>query len=340
MSIPTDSSNVKGRCETGHYCPEGSAALTPCPVGTYNDARSSTSEQDCLACPPGYYCNVAGKTWAQLSAMGSPNFGTCTAGYVCSSASTIANPTDDIVGKICPVGHYCPAGTVTEIECPSGSYSPNQGAATCTTCPAGQYCPSPGMSSTITCSAGRYCPSGSVTETWCPYGTYNVNTGSTGSGACTACDATYYCDEEGMAALKTSKQCAAGYICVGRATHAYPPAITATTSINRKCPPGYTCNVGSSVVGAACAAGTYENSYASSACKSCPPGYYCATTGLTAPTGDCSAGYTCFEAATTPNPTDGTKGAVCPIGSYCLAGSAKSFICHDGTKTTATTQSS
>ena len=52
---PSDVSNTKGRCETGHYCPEGSSSLTQCPAGTYNDARATTSAQDCLACPAGYY---------------------------------------------------------------------------------------------------------------------------------------------------------------------------------------------------------------------------------------------------------------------------------------------
>jgi hypothetical protein len=44
----------------------------------------------------------------------------------------------------------------------------------------------------------------------------------------------------------------------------------------------------------------------------------------------------CYEGATSSNPTDGIKGDICPIGSYCTAGSAKSIGCADGKKTTST----
>lgn len=281
---PSDISNVRGRCETGNYCPEGSGSLSQCPAGTYNDARASTSESDCLECPPGYYCNSPGKTWSELTGLSSTYFGQCTAGYVCSGGSTTPTPTDNIVGKICPVGSYCPTGTVTEIECTTGYYSPNTGASSCTICPAGTYCDAPGMSSTNTCRAGRYCPAGSVVESYCGYGTYNTNTGSTSSSACTACDATYYCDEESQTELKTQKLCAAGYLCVGGAKHAYPPAITTTTTYNRKCPPGYYCSVGAASA-TACTTGYFQNSYGSTSCKTCPPGYYCSGTALTTVSG-------------------------------------------------------
>jgi hypothetical protein len=124
---PADVTDVKGRCETGNYCPEGSSSLTPCPVGTYNDARVGTSSDDCLNCPPGEFCNTAGETYAQLVALASTSHGTCTQGYVCYPGSTTATPNDNIMGIICPIGHYCPAGTFKEIVCATGSFAPNTG---------------------------------------------------------------------------------------------------------------------------------------------------------------------------------------------------------------------
>lgn len=44
----------------------------------------------------------------------------------------------------------------------------------------------------------------------------------------------------------------------------------------------------------------------------------------------------CYETATIANPNDGTTGAECPVGSFCVAGSAASLVCADGTKSTAT----
>jgi len=64
--------------------------------------------------------------------LGAPSWGKCTAGYVCYPGSTIATPNDNILGIICPKGHYCPLGTFKEIKCQTGTYAPNTGMSTCT----------------------------------------------------------------------------------------------------------------------------------------------------------------------------------------------------------------
>ena len=55
-----------GVCPSGSYCPQGTSTPNPCPAGTYNDQTGGESLNDCLNCPAGYYCAVAGKTMAQL----------------------------------------------------------------------------------------------------------------------------------------------------------------------------------------------------------------------------------------------------------------------------------
>lgn len=191
------------------------------------------------------------------------------------------------------------------------------------------------MSTNLACPQGHYCPLNSTLPLPCPRGTFNTNTESQSSAACSACPATYYCDEMGLSNYNTNKRCAAGYICTGGSDSAYPVETTSGGSGNYKCPKGEFCLIGATS-GTNCGAGTFQNSFGQSSCKSCPPGYYCQTTGLSAPTGPCDAGYMCYGGATTSNPTDGVLGAVCPIKSYCPAGSAKSIICEDGTKTTTT----
>jgi len=54
-------------------------------------------------------------------------------------------------------------------------------------------------------------------------------------------------------------------------------------------------------------------------CLGCLPGVYCDTVGLSAPTGNCSAGYLCLGNASTPTPNDGTN-KPCPVGHFCIEG--------------------
>ena len=88
------------------------------------------------------------------------------------------------------------------------------------------------------------------------------------------------------------------------------------------CPTGHYCLNGTSDDGVPCPTGTY-NPHESIAvvddCLPCLPGTYCDVTGLSAPSGNCSAGYLCLGNATTPTPDDGVNGP-CPIASYCLEG--------------------
>eukprot|EP00953_Heterococcus_sp_UTEX-ZZ885_P001494 1331-Heterococcus_DN1.PRE.2 len=78
-------------------------------------------------------------------------------------------------------------------------------------------------------------------------------------------------------------------------------------------------------------------------------GKYCETAGLTAPTGQCNAGYYCHRGAASAAPTGGMSssaysiagssytsvgysygGAPCPAGSYCVLGSVDPVLCIAG----------
>ena len=53
--------------------------------------------------------------------------------------------------------------------------------------------------------------------------------------------------------------------------------------------------------------------------------------GLSAPTGDCTAGYYCTQGASVSTPTDGVTGDECLMGGYCLQGSNATTLCPPGT---------
>ena len=63
-------------------------------------------------------------------------------------------------------------------------------------------------------------------------------------------------------------------------------------------------------------------------CYPCDNGMYCMTPGLNQSEGPCAAGYYCLGEASTPTPTDGTTGNVCPQGRYCVEGLGYDGLCH------------
>ena len=85
---------IGGECQPGYSCPEG-----------------SDSPQACIE---GHYCATPGLS----------NYtGPCNPGYYCKGGSSTAQPTDGIVGNLCPAGYYCPLRTTDPIGCPNGTYS-------------------------------------------------------------------------------------------------------------------------------------------------------------------------------------------------------------------------
>ena len=76
----------------------------------------------------------------------------------------------------CTAGSYCPADTVTSIQCPAGTYSSATSATSSSTCQ--------------TCPRFNYCPSGSSAPVPCANNTENLNTGGTSQAAsCQQCPA-------------------------------------------------------------------------------------------------------------------------------------------------------
>lgn len=308
MSTPLD-------CPEGYYCPTGSVMPKPCPAGTFRASTGATAEADCTLCTGGNYCLTTGLTAVT---------GTCLKGYFCTEGSVYAAPITLSAGKYgpCPTGKYCAAGTTTPTDCLAGTYNPNTGgmsSADCLPCPAGKYCATDGLDAiTGDCTAGYYCERGSTstTATICPTGHYcpasapnkipcepGTYQSSTGQSTCTTCDAGKYCTR----GVDAGTSCEAGYYCPAGTSyaHQYP------------CPPGkFNSNT---------------DSVDDTACQDCTGGMYCETKGLSAPTGDCAAGYYCSGASITSKPPESSSyGGICRRGQFCPEKSTSAQACTGG----------
>lgn len=277
--------NLTGRqCVAGHYCLVGTGTATqyPCPLGTFLNTTGASSQSQCISCEPKMACTRTG-----LAAPNTP----CMAGYYCSGGNNASNPAH----AECPIGNYCPEGSATPIPCPAGTIAPNTrntNITDCKQCPPGNYCtptstalgkslpcdpgyicvkgasvarPTDGTTGYV-CPKGHYCPSGAVRPLVCEPGTYGPNEG-----------------------LGTCRNCTAGQTCPTQAMNSTEP-----------CPSGHYCPLGTSDNGTACPLGTYNplpGQALSTACLPCPGGRFCGTIGLSAPTGNCTAGWLCVEGA-------------------------------------------
>ena len=72
-------------CPVGHYCPEMSSDIVPCPTGTYVNSTQRVEEADCLDCPLGDYCPGVGR---DIPA------GICDRGYYCPGRQNTSTPAE------------------------------------------------------------------------------------------------------------------------------------------------------------------------------------------------------------------------------------------------------
>ena len=315
-SSPTPTDGTTGNvCPAGGYCPENSIEPLPCPAGTIAPSEGAINETACLDCPIGQFCASSGATALNSSVP-------CDAGYLCILGSSSPTPSDNITGRPCVAGTYCPQGATSEISCNPGTYNPSQGQSECLNCTQGQQCPDSGMTFTLDCPVGSYCPEGTIHPIGCPAGTFSNSENVIGVELCLDCPVGQYCDSSNLTV--PSGDCAAGYFCAGGDAVPNP---TGTYPASGPCPAGHYCLEGTTAP-TECDSGTFNPSTQAdeeSDCLPCTAGFYCASLGLSTVTGPCTEGFYCDAGASVSN------GTLCPVGYYCPSGSADPVGCDDGT---------
>ncbi|EDV28435.1 uncharacterized protein TRIADDRAFT_51343 [Trichoplax adhaerens] len=321
-STPTD--GVTGEiCPTGGYCITGTGSPLPCPPGTFSNVSGAVDQSGCTACTPGYYCSQTSRP--------EPT-GPCDGGFYCNGSAVVSKQ------HITDPGHYAPAGSAGQYQCPAGTYMPLHNASICWSCKAGYFCPVVGMTEPITCPAGAYCPTGTFEPKDCPAGTFSNTTHLTSQSECITCFRGQYCHTGGL--TEPSGYCDAGYVCNAGARSPDPAYVSGQVEYGDLCPAGHYCESGA-LYAVPCPLGTYleiRGKGSKSDCRSCPPGYYCAPEGQVNATGLCNEGYYCIANATSATPTDKVTGDICPIGHYCIAGSTTFKVCEAGTYANSTGQ--
>ncbi|XP_077578966.1 uncharacterized protein LOC144200596 [Stigmatopora nigra] len=370
-------------CPAGYYCEEGLAI--PCPGGSYGPKEGLQTRVDCTICPAGFYC---------LEGTPSPQF-LCPSGFFCEEGTATPNgspcpagtageqvgqtsraackrcsegqycpPGSSGLGLPCARGRFCPAGTLEEVKCPPGTFTPNQGAKSLKDC--------------LKCPAGFHCPEGASDPVPCPSGSFNPLEGQADMADCRECYAGSACTQTGLTA--PDMDCMQGFVCPPGSSKPNAPANACPpgTMSNRtdisdrsqclQCPARYACLRGTGSVhrpplpcsvGHYCPPGTkFPTQYKCPAgtwsaqtglqteneCQPCPPGWYCLV-GSSGPSGRCSSGHYCPEGtayggqfpcpAGTYSINMGNKQKedcpTCPEGSFCVEGSSKPAPCPSAT---------
>ncbi|KAJ9462458.1 Cytadherence high molecular weight protein 2, partial [Diplonema papillatum] len=312
-------------CWTSYYCPEGTGYPDTCPEGTYNPSGKSLGYiEECVVCPAGQYCSNGTVT------------GPCAAGHLCEFGISTPTPYDvdengnvSARGGICPLGYYCPSGTLLKLPCANGTVGTRVGleaAEDCSICPAGRLCQE-GVVEMMNCPVGHYCTLGQYMMP-CPPGTYNALELAEDLSWCLACEAGYYCPQEGTVAYINFPTPSGYYSDAGQETYFPCPAGTyqpdgsgkaKNSSMCLACPVGYWCGPESASYTHLCPEGTFCPER-SAAPLHCPSGYFCEYG-----TDDkmrCPEGYYCPALSAYPIP--------CLNGTYCPGLNSVPFLCPLG----------
>ena len=277
-------------CERGFYCVRGERFS--CPPGTYGDREKLSYEFQpheathtfiCSGfCEPGHYC-LANSTSAVQNK--------CPAGRYGKLNMLNEGLVDAECYAVCPVGHYCPAGSPLPIACPGGTFGNVTGLTSPECRP---ECEGPICDRNL-CREGFYCPEGSFTDTERPCGGKHVYC-PTGSAAPRVVDVGFYStgplpieNDDGLT-RSAQKECPRGSFCSKGVKRFCPPGTygltrgLSTEACTALCPPGHFCPEGSFN-------GTFQR---------CPAGRYGATSGLhdSSCSGPCAPGFYCPEGST------------------------------------------
>ncbi|KAE8295324.1 hypothetical protein D5F01_LYC06250 [Larimichthys crocea] len=333
-------------CPAGYICPRNSpdSQPLPCPKGTYSPNQGLTNTGECLVCPAGQFCGSEGLV--------EPS-GACAAGFLCLMGATVPNPTDNRTGSLCPPGIFCQQGLragdcwtgfycdwgssrADEALCPPGFFCPS-GTRVPMPCPAGTFNSEMGnthQDNCTTCTPGYYCQ-GLILglEFPCPPGTVQSQLGASSPEACLLCPAGMFCSQPALS--QPTGLCEAGYYCPAGSTSPNSTEYQGNSTKSYLCPSGHYCPSGTGYP-LHCPTGSLSISRGlkeDDECPPCPPGLFCDRPAI-AELSDalpCNAGYVCLGGSSSPTPSDGSHGYLCPAGHSCPVGSVSEIPCEPGT---------
>ena len=287
-----------GQYTTGNYWPSATGTPTPCPAGTYNDALIGAASTDWKPCLLGKYWSGTGNK--------APT-GDCQAEYYYPEGSSSATS-----ATAWAAGEYWPTGSSLNTKWPAGIYSESAQASAWIDWPAGKYCVI-GTSTPADCPAGYYCPINTkyaYRYSW-PAGTYNSATLKTQISDCTPCPIGNVWEFSGTS-NPAATVWAAGYYWLASSTFAIPE---------------------SSTYGGMCQPDQFWPAV-SGATQPRIGGEYCEKYLLSAVIGDWDAGYYCTaigaKSKVIPDDYASKRGAICPIGKFCVAGTTTPVDCPTG----------
>lgn len=179
----------------GHYCPRGSVSPRSCVPGTYSNKTRNKKAEDCRPCTAGFLCSNASTI--------SPTQ-PCPAGYFCPTGTVVATP--------CAAGSSCVEGSSINVSCPAGRYQPLSRQSRCIKTPSGFFSQK-GAISYQDCPMGHYCPRGTsfATQFPCPNGTFSNSTNLYHESQCSPCLHGMFCNSMGL--TQPSGYCSPGYFC-------------------------------------------------------------------------------------------------------------------------------
>ena len=295
-------------CTENNFCPANVIVPEPCAPGTYSQIKQASTDEYCINCPPGFYCDGTGIPPIQCSDTSIKCVGGCE-DELCSNK----------IDSECDAGNYCENGY--QYPCAPGTFKNVTGAGVCEKCQIGTAAMNAESTDCDSCADGFYCDEGSynLRQHSCEIGSFCTDgvmtacpTGETSlskmASVCEQCPPYYQCVNDGSGNnLKT--QCHAGFYCQGGIGENPTPCPVGTygwdfqpgkseASYCLPCKPGYLCD---------------QQNMTETFMKSqlCPPGSYC-------PQGqkgqenkeDCPAGFYCLEQTPSPHYHP------CPIGTF------------------------
>ena len=327
-------------CESGGYCVEGAATVSPCPGGSYNERvnQSSGSHGGCTKSDRGFYA-VPASTEQTPCAAGSVAPEERMARCDPCAAGTHQDEPGLLVCKVCTPGHYCEEGAPVPTACAAGSYSNAsdlKSQAECTVTAAGNYSRQGSTEQTV-CSRGTSAPDpGMGVCAKCFGGKYQPNRGAT---QCEACLLGHYCKEgasrpvpcpERTYAATTDREAIYSNTTDPWSLKMCTPTepghyATAGSEDQSQCSPGTFQVYGFSSSCPSCLAGTYQDELGQTECKPCKQGYYCLA--------GASAALPCDPAtySEATNLTNKTQCKPADPGFFATTGSAAQTPCSPGT---------